>query len=258
MRPIINTEKPIWKAYRHLGRTLIGRYATLRLAASSEAAAGLFGLGWRSKENTQLFYCGIDLERFGFQQEKAASVRANLGIPETATVIGHVGRFENVKNHAFLLRIAKAACNLDRNVLFLLVGRGSLREQMRAEAAALGLSSRVIFCDPRPDVPDIMMYCLDALALPSLYEGLPLVVLEAQAANLPVLVSDAVTSECVVAPDLVEFASLGASPAYWASSLLAKATKTRRECARNVLRGTPFDIRYSVKALATLYSSINQ
>lgn len=252
------SEGPAWKLYRRLGQALIAKYATHRLAASSGAAESLFGPKWQSDSKTHVLYCGIDLKPFSFETARRATVRACVGIPEEAIVIGHVGRFEGMKNHEFLLRVAEAACRMERKVWFLLVGGGSLRPKIEAQVAELGLSSRVVFLDPRPDVPEIMMYALDAFVLPSLYEGLPMVLIEAQAANLPALVSSFVTRECEVVPGLFEFVPLSVSPECWAGRLLAKArTRDGLGGDRNPLFGTQFDIGSSVKALSTLYSSVS-
>ena len=148
--------------------------------------------------------------------------RAMLGIPEDALVIGHVGRFDPQKNHALLVRIAAAALRRAPRAVLVLVGDGPLRPAVEAEAARLGIRERLLFTGVRADVAALLR-AFDALVFPSLREGLPLVGLEAQAAGTPLVLSDAITRELVVVPELFTWRSLEDAPEAWAESALAAA-----------------------------------
>jgi len=175
--------------YRALMKHWIRKYATHGLAASEAAAETLFGTAWRSDARLRIMHCGIDLGPLR-QEVSREEVRRELGIPLDARVVGHVGSFRPPKNHAFLLQIAAEVLKMRPDVRFLLVGDGPLRPQIEARARDLGIEKNVIFAGARSDVPRLMLGAMDAFLLPSLWEGLGLVVVEAAASGLPVVASD--------------------------------------------------------------------
>ena len=216
-----------WTPYRAVYRTLmrhwIDRYATHRFAVSAQAAAGTFGKDVLRKGRCRLL-SGIDFAPFQ-QPIDRNSIRQALGIRQGVKVVGHVGSFRRQKNHAFLLEIAQLTCAKDHNLLFLLVGEGPLRGEMEERVRLMGLGSRILFLGERPDVPKILR-SLDAFVFPSLYEGLPRVLLEAQAAGLSPLASDVIAPEAAAWPGNVAFMSLQAGPRGWAEYLLSLLDNT--------------------------------
>lgn len=183
--------------YRALMSHWIRKYATYGLAASAPAAAALFGPDWQSDPRFRVLYCGIDLEPFR-QEVSREAVRQELGIPADAPVVGHVGRFTPQKNHAFLLDIAAEVVKRRPEVRFLLVGEGPLRPAMEAKAHNLHIEKKVVFTGTRADVPRLMLGAMDLFVFPSLWEGLPIVLVEAQAAGLRCVASDSVPQEASV------------------------------------------------------------
>lgn len=184
------------------------------------------------------------------------AVRAEFGIPADAFVVGHAGRFTAAKNHIFLLDIASVVLEREPNTRFLLVGDGELRAAIQERAAQLGIADRLIFTGLRPDVPRLMRGAMDAFLLPSLYEGLPLVLMEAQAAGLPCVFADVVSHEADIVPPLVHRRSLAAPSYEWAEALLAvRASRSAitREEAFAIAEATPFNIRTSWNLLERIY-----
>lgn len=208
-----------WRAYTNLMRRWIDLYATEGLAASRGAAADLFGADWRRDPRWRILYCGIDLEPFRQPVDKA-SVRAELGIPGNAFVAGHVGRFYEYKNHQFLVKIASEMSKREPMMRLLLVGEGPTLPAVKRQVAEAGLEEKVVFAGLRTDIPRLMLGAMDVFVLPSLYEGLPLVGLEAQAAGLPILLSDTVSEELDVVPSLIERLPLLKPPPVWAEKIL--------------------------------------
>jgi glycosyltransferase involved in cell wall biosynthesis len=256
---------PLWgnlgivsRNYMRLGRVLTRRYATAGLADSHKAAASLFGENWRSDPRWRVLYCGIDLAPFA-NQTADPRVRADLSIPSGTFVIGHTGRFTFEKNHEFILRVACEVVRRDSTALFLLVGDGPLREELRERAKALGLARHTRFPGNRADVPRLLK-AMDAFVFPSLSEGLGLSVVEAQAAGLPCVVSYTVPEEADVVLPLVTRLSLQSSPALWAEKLLATRERTPlpKAAAWERVANSPFEMEISAGNMKAFYLEQHQ
>jgi glycosyltransferase involved in cell wall biosynthesis len=179
-----------------------------------------------------------------------------LCIPTNSFVVGHVGRIEEPKNHLFLVEIAAEIAKREPAMRLLLVGDGSLRLNVQRKAAQLGLTDRVIFAGSRSDVPRLILGAMDVFVFPSLYEGLPLALLEAQAVNLPCIFSDFITNEVEVVKPLIQRMSLSQSASVWAEAVLT-ARDTMNAIAHSdalaLVANSPFNIKNSVKALEDIY-----
>lgn len=214
---------------------VIHRLSAVRLACSEAAATALYGPGNPCLPAASLpahgipftgpgspVICmpyGMDIEAF-LRQAALPVSRSALGIAPTVRVVGHVGRFMEQKNHRFLLEVAAAALRRDPSLHFLLVGDGPLRPNMEALAASLGIGRQVTFTGNRLDVPALMSQCMDCFFFPSLWEGLGIVLLEAQAAGLPCVFSDVVPREANRLPERNRLFSLDSSPDSVAALLL--------------------------------------
>lgn len=251
-RAVDRASSPARRAYLAAMRALIRRFATRGIAVSENAAASLFSEAWRLDSRWSLCPLGIDLEPFA-QAVNAPAVRTQLGIAPDALVIGHVGRFFEQKNHRFIVRIAESLCAIEPRALFLLVGDGPLRGEIEALVKERGLTDRFVFAGVRPDVPRIMKGAMDCFLFPSLYEGVGLVLWEAQAAGLPTIASGAVPREACLAPELFSTVPLSAPPEYWADVILARARQKRRSSAPET--GLKCSLNDSLAALLSVYGA---
>jgi len=245
------------RLYIAFTKSLISRYATMGLAASDRAAAYLFGGNWQSDRRWQVLYCSLDLTPFR-QQIDPVAVRAEFNIPEDAFVIGHVGRFVEQKNPLFLIEIVAEVAKLEPKTYLLLVGNGSLQSEMEAKVQQVGLSDRVIFAGIRSDVPRLMLGAMDVFLFPSLYEGLGLVLIEAQAAGLPCVLSDIVPEEADLIESLMHRMSLSLSASAWAQAVVAARSNQcaiARSDALAIVENSPFNIDIGVKKLVKVYES---
>jgi len=243
------------RTFRCLGKLLIKRYATHCLAASHHSASSQFGSSWASDPRVDVLHCGIDLKPFRKSDDKRdRTLRRELGFPDGAFVIGHVGRFAPQKNHDFLVKTVAVLARKDPAVRLLLVGAGPLQADVSSLVSRSGLDSRVVLLAPRPDVPRLMLEAMDLFALPSLHEGLPLVLIEAQAAALPCVASDAIPEESSVFPGSVEFLSLRLSAEEWANRLLRHKNNPPPKSQSKTLLGSSFDITVSAGRLFDFYS----
>ena len=245
------------RLYLALTEWWVDRYATVGLGVSYKAAASLFGSAWSTDPRRQILYYGIDLTPFQSPVNSVA-IRTELGLPADAFAIGHVGRFIEQKNHLFLLEIVAEVAKREPRMRLLLIGDGSLRPEIEQKVIQLGLTDRIIFPGVRPDVPQLMLGAMDVFLLPSFHEGLPLVLLEAQAAGLPCIFSDVITEEVDIVSDLVRRMSLSRSASDWAEKVLAARGDTSaitQSDALGVLEKSSFSIEMSVKELTKVYQA---
>ncbi|MGV0027895.1 glycosyltransferase family 1 protein [Phormidesmis priestleyi] len=243
------------QAYYRLMNHWITRHATVGAAASQSAASALFGLQWQTDSRWQVVHCGIDLAPFKIPVDPA-EVRSQFGIAPNVFVIGHVGRFYEPKNHGFLIEIFSEIVKHEPNACLLLVGEGPLRGVIERKISRLGLSQQVVFAGLRADVHRLMG-AMDVFLFPSLYEGLGLVLIEAQAAGVPCVFSDVIPEEADIIPSLVHRLSLSQSSGEWAVTALAekqvKGEISQLQSLKSV-ESSSFSIRESLKKLEEEYT----
>jgi glycosyltransferase involved in cell wall biosynthesis len=246
--------RPLRRGYYALMERAIHRYASVGLAASRLAAAALFGRDWECDARWRVLHYGIDLAPFERCVDRD-SMRANLRIPAAAFVLGHVGRFVDQKNHAFLVDIAAAVAAREPRMHLLLVGDGPLRPAIERKVAQLGLEDRVTFAGLRTDVPSLMLGAMDVFVMPSFYEGLPVVGIEAQAAGLPFILSDVISEETDCVTPLLRRLSPVQSPSAWADAVLGArgARAVPQDEALSRVKCSTFNIHTSVQQLKDVY-----
>lgn len=225
-------------------RSRIPAYATELFACGKAAGDWMFqGRPYRMLHNA------VCAEEFQYDPARAAAVRKELDV-ENRLVIGHVGQFRAEKNHVFLVRIFGALLKKCPDAVLLLVGKGSTMQEAKACAEDLGILDHIRFLGARADISSILQ-AVDVFVLPSLYEGIPVTVIEAQSAGIPCIVSDHVPMECAVT-DLVCQQSLEDAPDVWADTILAKAKRGRVRTLPQI-RASGFDIGSNALALQKFY-----
>lgn len=212
------------QAYRALMRHWIRRYATHLLAVSTEAAEGAFWKGVTLNDRCRLI-TGIDFSPFQIEVDRK-QVRSELEISDSALVVGHVGSFRRQKNHEFIVAIARELLLLHADAVFVLIGDGALRPNIEGAVRDLGLEQAFRFLGERNDIPRLFQ-AMDAFLFPSLYEGLPRVLMEAQAAGLPCVVSSTITPEAAAWSGNVSFTPLETGALNWAQMLIDAAQGSR-------------------------------
>lgn len=182
--------EPTRNAMKWVLRRFANVYPTYRMACSRHAGEWLFGGGVKF----EVVYNAIELDRFLFAPRARAEVRSELGVSDRTVAVGHIGRFAAQKNHEFLLDVFGRVVADGLDAILVLAGDGPLRTEMEWKAKTLGLSDRVRFLGQRNDVSKLYQ-AFDVFCLPSLYEGLGIVAVEAQTAGLPTLLSSEVPRE---------------------------------------------------------------
>lgn len=167
---------------------------------------------------------GRSIQQYKYNVNERDRMRKKLAIPEGCVAVGHIGNFNEQKNQAFLVQLFSEVLIKKSNAMLFLIGEGSRHKDVQKITHELGIEKQVVFVGSTDDVPQFLQ-AMDIMVLPSLHEGLPLVVVEWQLAGLPCLVSDTVTKECVFT-NFVEFESLENGSTVWASHLLNMQSKS--------------------------------
>ncbi len=215
---------------------------SIKLAPSVLAAEFLFGKGCVEKGKAHILNNGVDTCVFSYSDKKRSDARKSLGLNDEFTLI-HVGRFLQVKNHSFLLDVFSKVVKSHSNSKLLLAGTGELEDEIKSKAESLGISEKVVFLGARSDIPDLLS-AADALVFPSFFEGMPNVVIEAQAMSLKCIVSDRITPECKITP-LVNQLPLGDAD-LWAKEILTLNNGYERADMSTVFK----ELRYDAQSTA--------
>lgn len=219
-------------------------FPTHRMACSRYAGEWLFGKG----REFELLYNAIDLENFAFDAKARQQARAELGLADGQLAVGHVGRFTAQKNHQFLMQTFVQVAHHREDVVLLLVGTGDTRGLIEDSARENGILDRVLFLGQRNDVNKLYQ-AFDVFALPSLYEGLGIVAVEAQRAGLPCLLSDTITREVNVT-GTVRFLPIE-DPSVWADAICVASSGERMNV--NVKDFNDYDIVHAAQKLTMRY-----
>ena len=196
----------------------------------------------------------VDMGRFAYRPAVRAQIREELGVDENTLLIGHVGRMNPQKNHKFLIECFRKVVDKRADAKLILLGDGDLRDEVSHQITQLGLDDHVLMLGVRSNVEDYFS-AMDCMVLPSLHEGLPVVVVEAQANGLRCLVSDTVTRE-VRLSQLVEYLPISQGAEPWVNAILAGD-----QCHVDVseqIRSGGFCVKESAQWLSEFYSSIGK
>ena len=197
--------------FKLICKRLISREATDLFACAVDAGRWMFGT-----DDFTIVRNAIDVDDYAFNGAVRARVRADLGIYDDSLIVGHVGRFAPQKNHRFILEVFADLLKRKPDAILFLIGDGDLRSDIEAKAVSLGISGAVKFLGVRSDVSDLMQ-AMDVFLMPSIYEGLPMVLVEAQASGLPCFISDSIPKDCDFAGGSVFRMGLDDAPSRWAA-----------------------------------------
>lgn len=227
------------------------KYATDLFACSEAAAKYFYPESYIKAGKVKIVPNAVDAGRFQYNPEKRKQMRTEFGIVDKL-VIGCVGRFRTEKNQAFLLGVLQEALKTEPNAVLLFAGDGPLEDDCKQKAAEMGIADKCVFLGMRSDIPDVMQ-AMDVLAMPSLFEGLPVTGIEAQAGGLNVIASTGIPDE-MNAIGMVEFLSLDAGESVWAEKLIEKA-KLPKVDTINQIKEARYDIHTLAPWLQEFYLS---
>lgn len=229
----------------------VTRHATQVTACSVEAGEFLFGRHEWSRRGV-LVVNGIEMERYRFSPETRTAIRREMGLDDGEIVIACVGRLSKIKNQALLVRVLPLLCKTLPSVQLWLVGDGELREDLKNEAAELGVGEYVRFFGSVDNVASLLQ-AADVLAIPSLNEGFSFVSLEGQAAGLPCVISSGLPESVVIDGCNVRRLDKGAADEVWVKALVEASNDIRDPSAWMAVKRAGFDARNTADAVLALY-----
>lgn len=233
-----------------LGKQLLPYLATDYLACSELAAKWMFPSYVLKKKKHHIMYNAIDLKKFRYNNKIRDIVRHRLCIPDNCYVLGHVGRFTYQKNHEFLIDVFCQVQKYDKQTILLLIGDGPERSRIERKVIKYGLQDKVVFLGQRNDISEIYQ-AMDVMVLPSRFEGLCVVAIEAQMAGLPCVCSEALPEETKVSFDFT-YKSLSDSAAEWANTILEKKDLIRLDQTKRLM-DAGYDAVTEIKRMEALY-----
>ncbi len=239
----------------HLGKVTdllqksISRHATDLFACSEAAMHWFYPQALIDSGKVQILANAVDAERFRFRPDIRAQKREELDLGDSLAIIC-VGRFRPEKNQSFLLDVLQEMLKHRQDVIFVFAGDGPCEDAVKEKATALGLEAHTRFLGMRTDVPELLQ-AADAFVLPSLWEGLPVTGIEAQASGLHCVVSDGLTQE-MNALGMVNYVSLEASCKTWSDALIEAATQPRRDTYEE-MTASGYDINTTAPWLQEFY-----
>lgn len=233
-------KKVLMKPYKYV--------STINFACSKKAGKFLFG-----KKHFEVIPNAINLEKFEFNEKIRNSKREELNIREENYLVGHVGRFCEQKNHKFIIDIFKEINKKDEKAILLLIGVGELKDSIKEKVKELKLEEKVIFLENRKDVNELYQ-AMDCFVFPSNFEGLGIVIVEAQASGLKCVCSDVVPEEANIT-DLFNELSLKDDPGKWAEKILENK-KIDRSLVMKDVKKSKFDIKKVSKVLEDKYCKL--
>jgi len=243
-----SSESFLRKTLNAMLRPILNKLATIKIAPSDLAAIYTFGKKQYESGKVHLLNNAVDLTVFRHDEDARNVVRSEFSL-NGKTVIGHIGRFNSQKNHAFLLDVFKCIKERDADAVLMLVGTGELQKEVENKAAEIGIEASVIFAGVRSDIPALLS-AMDVFVFPSFFEGMPNTVIEAQATGLPCLIADTITKSADIT-GIVSYMPLSQSPDEWAKRACEMAVAERKNTHPDFVE-KKYDIQSSVNEFVKL------
>lgn len=221
-------------------------------SCGEDAAVFLYGKAGCNSNKVKVIGIPIESEKFKYSIKEYERLRHEWGI-KSEIVFLHVGRFTNVKNQLFVIEIFREYLKYNDNSKLFLVGEGDLLKVVKEKCEAYGILDKVKFWGNINDVHEKYIGC-DCFILPSLYEGFPTVLLEAQASGLPCFISDTITEKIKIT-DLVEFVSLNDDPGVWSEKIISRSVNVSCRQSYNESVKSKYDVKIITSKLLEEYMS---
>lgn len=222
----------------------ISKYCDYKFSCSGQAGKYVFGM-----DDFTVIPNAIDVNTFAFNNELRKKIRHEFNVTDSL-IVGHIGRLTEQKNHKFLINVFKELVRLDEKARLLLIGDGELKSELKTIVKENGLQNNVIFLGVRQDTPALLS-AMDVFVLPSLWEGLGIVGIEAQSSGLPCLFADTITEE-ICFTDNVDYLGLNEDPELWAAKILELSRRGRNDTIP-LIKSAGYDIHEQAEKMSDFY-----
>lgn len=196
----------VGKIINLFGRLYINHIASEKFACSDKAAEWMYGKKIADKRKYTFVQNGLEVDKYVYNKDTRTKIRKQLNFTDNDFIVGHVGRFESQKNHRFMIEMFEILSREDLSARLVLIGVGNLKSKIEALVKEKGLEGKVLFLGEQENINELLQ-AMDVFVLPSLYEGLPVVGIEAQSAGLKCVFADTITKEADITGN-VEFIPL--------------------------------------------------
>ena len=231
-----------------LSRPFVRMLADAMFAPSKEAACWLFGKNAVENNRVVILHNGVDTSLFTFSESRRKDAREKLGVENATLVIGHIGRFNRQKNHTKLIDVFCSIKSMNGNSKLVLVGEGELIDEVRHYVYEKHLTHDVLFLGIRKDISDLLC-AFDVMVFPSLYEGMPNTIIEAQATDLPCVISDTISPDVAIT-NRVKQLPLSSNDEIWAEYVIRSHSSQRMDKSSDIDKAG-----YSIQSTTKLLSN---
>jgi len=229
-------------------RSLVLFLATDLFACSK--AAGEWMYGQKNIDKVTVINNAVDAKKFKYNEANVLKIKKRMSLEEKF-VIGNIGRFSYPKNHHFMIEIFNEIIKIKPSIVLLLIGDGEAFDEIKQIVRNLGLDNYVQFLGIRKDIPELLQ-AMDVFLLPSRFEGLPVVLIEAQASGIKIFATDTITKEVEIT-DLVTWLPINESPEYWAKKIIEQSNNLERKNTYQQIVDSGYDIKSNAKWLEKFY-----
>lgn len=241
---------PYFKIYQNICRHLFAPASNNRYAVSQEAGLWLYG-----NKKFDVMFNPINVDRFKYSKENRTKVRDHYGLDDKILLVGHVGRLDKVKNHRFLIETFSEMVKQNPLCRLLIIGSGGEEENIKQTISQHKLNNYVFYVN-HTDCVERYLSAMDVLVFPSIQEGLPTVLLEAQASNLPIIASTGVPRQIALSNN-VSFLDLNDGPLFWAQKVFERVSRGEPRNSTNELLQSKCSINRICSELIDIYSNIS-
>ena len=238
------------RVVNRVARLLFLRYVDVMIAPSDLAAEYTFGKRMVKKGKVHFLKNAINLDEYSYSEESRNEVRKEFGLTDEF-LLGHIGRFSEQKNHKFLIDVFEKVASDDSDAKLLLVGEGELKNEVETYVKSKGIQERVIFAGVRKDIAKLLS-AMDVFVLPSLYEGMPNVIVEAQATGLPCLIADTVTREADLT-GMIRYLPLEHTDIWKLEVAAIKVEHAKRNSQKTIMLKKGYDITNEVRKFLAFF-----
>ncbi len=233
---------------------LLPLYATNYWACSDLAGQWTYSYNIRQSSKYHIINNAIDCQMYRYNNEQRKKCRDEFKISRETFVVGHIGRFDYQKNHGYILAIFQEIAKICSDSKLVLVGVGEDWNKIKKQVDGLEIRDKILLLGQRDDVSYILQM-FDVFILPSRFEGLPVVIVEALASGLQCYVSDKVTKEAAVLPEFMHYLSIDDSPEIWANKIIGHKEQMIRQDTYTKMCNANYDINTEANKLSAIFGS---